>query len=42
MSLTTGQVEAEIQAVVEAPTTSHGLKAALPTALRCDCILGRV
>nr|WP_244664608.1 hypothetical protein [Xanthomonas phaseoli] len=35
---TTGQVEAEINAVIAAPTTSRWLKAALADALHRDCV----
>ncbi|MCC8533246.1 hypothetical protein LN457_10610 [Xanthomonas phaseoli] len=35
---TTGQVEAEINAVIAAPTTSRWLKAALADTLHRDCV----
>ncbi len=38
MPQTTGQIEAEINAVIEAPTTSRWLYAALTEALRRDCV----
>jgi hypothetical protein len=38
MSLTTGQIEVEINTVIQAPTTSRWLKASLTDALCRDCV----